>query len=326
MDKKKVILDCDPGIDDAFAILLAARHLDVLGVTTIGGNSPLENVTRNALKVLEVAGVANEVGVYPGHSCPMVAPLVTAPGVHGADGLGGACVPPPTHAAQNKHGVDFIVDTVMGTDDVTLIATGPLTNIAAAINREPRIVERVREICIMGGSVTLGNWTPVAEFNIYVDPEAAARVFQSGAHIKMCGLNLTRQCGFTPETVTRFRGIGTQAADFAARITDFGIKSSVARHQPPRAYMHDACAVAWEIDPTLITAAPMHIDVELAGTYTRGMTVCDYRHLCGTQPVVDVERAAQMEPQGAAPNAEAALDLDYDRFIDLVCATLAGHR
>ena len=326
MGAKKVILDCDPGIDDAFAIMLAVRHLDVLGITTIGGNSPLENVTRNALKVLEVCGRANEIGVYPGHSCPMVTPLITAPAVHGADGLGGACAPAPTHAAQDRHGVDFIVDTVMAIDDVTLIATGPLTNIAAAINRDPRIVERVREVCIMGGSATLGNWTPVAEFNIYVDPEAAQRVFQSGMHVKMCGLNLTRQCGFVPETVERFRAIGTQAADFAARITDFSIKAGVARNQPARAYMHDACAVAWEIDPTLITAAPMHVDVELAGTYTRGMTVCDYRHLCGTRPVVDIERTAQMEPQGAEPNAEVALDLDYDRFLDLVCATLADCR
>lgn len=326
MGTKKVILDCDPGIDDAFGIMLAVQHLDVLGITTIGGNSPLGNVTRNALKVLEVIGHADEIGVYPGHSRPMVAPLVTAPAVHGKDGLGGACVPVPTHESQHTHGVDFIVDTVMSTDDVTLIATGPLTNIAAALNREPRIVERVREVCIMGGSVTCGNWTPTAEFNIFVDPEAAARVFRSGMHVKMCGLNLTRQCGFTAETVERFRGIGTQTADFAARILDFAVNASVARGLPPRAYMHDACAVAWEIDPTLITAAPMHIDVELNGTYTRGMTVCDYRHLCGVQPGIDIERTPQTEPQGADVNAEAALDLDYDRFLGLVCDTLARSR
>ena len=139
-NKKKVILDCDPGHDDAFGIMLAVQHLDVLGITTIGGNCTLENVTRNAIKVLEVLGVADRIGVYPGHSCPMVAPLVTAPQFHGETGLDGPVLPEPTHAAQNKHAVDFIVDTVMSTDDVTLIATGPMTNIASAINREPRIL------------------------------------------------------------------------------------------------------------------------------------------------------------------------------------------
>ena len=137
-NKKKVILDCDPGHDDAFGIMLAVQHLDVLGITTIGGNCTLENVTRNAIKVLEVLGVADRIGVYPGHSCPMVAPLVTAPQFHGETGLDGPVLPEPTHAAQNKHAVDFIVDTVMSTDDVTLIATGPLTNIASAINRKAR--------------------------------------------------------------------------------------------------------------------------------------------------------------------------------------------
>ncbi len=135
-------------------------------------------------RCLRILGAADRIGVYPGHSCPMVAPLVTAPQFHGETGLDGPVLPEPTHAAQNKHAVDFIVDTVMSTDDVTLIATGPLTNIASAINREPRIVERVKELCIMGGSVTYGNWTPAAEFNIFVDPEAASRVFNSGMHVE----------------------------------------------------------------------------------------------------------------------------------------------
>ena len=222
-NKKKVILDCDPGHDDAFGIMLAVQHLDVLGITTIGGNCTLENVTRNAIKVLEVLGVADRIGVYPGHSCPMVAPLVTAPQFHGETGLDGPVLPEPTHAAQNKHAVDFIVDTVMSTDDVTLIATGPLTNIASAINREPRIVERVKELCIMGGSVTYGNWTPAAEFNIFVDPEAASRVFNSGMHVKMTGINLTRQCELTAKHVAKFREIGTKAANLAADLTDFFI-------------------------------------------------------------------------------------------------------
>lgn len=150
-NKKKVNLTAIPDTMTRSAFMLAVQHLDVLGITTIGGNCTLENVTRNAIKVLEVLGAADRIGVYPGHSCPMVAPLVTAPQFHGETGLDGPVLPEPTHAAQNKHAVDFIVDTVMSTDDVTLIATGPLTNIASAINREPRIVERVKELCIMAG-------------------------------------------------------------------------------------------------------------------------------------------------------------------------------
>lgn len=324
-NKKKVILDCDPGHDDAFGIMLAVQHLDVLGITTIGGNCTLENVTRNAIKVLEVLGVADRIGVYPGHSCPMVAPLVTAPQFHGETGLDGPVLPEPTHAAQNKHAVDFIVDTVMSTDDVTLIATGPLTNIASAINREPRIVERVKELCIMGGSVTYGNWTPAAEFNIFVDPEAASRVFNSGMHVKMTGINLTRQCELTAKHVAKFREIGTKAANLAADLTDFFIGACEEESELTGATMHDACAVAWVIDPSLITAVPMHIDIELHGALTRGMTVCDYRHLRGTVPAVDLERTPTMGYRGEEPNAEAALELDFPGFVDLLNSTLENY-
>lgn len=320
--KKKVILDCDPGHDDAFAMMLAVQHLDVLGITTIGGNCTLENVTRNAIKVLEVIGQADNIGVYPGHSGPLVMPLVTAPQFHGETGLDGPVLPEPTHAPQNKHAVDFIVDTVMSTDDVTLIATGPLTNIAAAINREPRIVDRLREICIMGGSVTFGNWTPAAEFNIYVDPEAAYRVFNSGLHVKMTGINLTRQCCLTEKHIAAFREIGTKAANFAADLTEYFLKTCEDETQLTGATIHDACAAAWIINPDLIKSAPMHINIELKGELTRGMTVCDYRHLRGIDPAVDIERKPQMGFRGEEPNAEAALELDFPGFVDLLYTTL----
>ena len=225
--------------------MLAVQHLDVLGITTIGGNCTLENVTRNAIKTLEVLGKADEIGVYAGHSCPMAVPLVTAPNFHGETGLDGPVLPEPTHTAREQHAVDFIVDTVMANDDVTIIATGPLTNVAAALNREPRIAERVSEICIMGGSVTFGNWTPAAEFNIFVDPEAAYRVFNCGAHVKMTGINLTRQCCIGIEHMEEFRKIGTKAANFAADLTDFFIQQDIKEGEPPIACMHDACAVAW---------------------------------------------------------------------------------
>ena len=325
MEKKKVILDCDPGHDDAFAIMLAVQHLDVLGITTIGGNCTLDNVTRNAIKTLEVLGKAGEIGVYRGHDRPLAVPLITAPQFHGETGLDGPVLPEPTHQARNQHAVDFIVDTVMANDDVTIIATGPLTNVAAALNREPRIAERVSEICIMGGSVTFGNWTPAAEFNIYVDPEAAYRVFNCGAHVKMTGINLTRQCCIGIEHMEKFRKIGTKASAFAADLTDFFIQQDIKCGEPPIACTHDACAAAWIIDPTLIVAAPMHIDVELNGSLTRGMTVCYYRHLRGVESNVDIERTAQMSYRGKCPNAEGALELDFGRFMDLLYKTLADY-
>lgn len=318
---KKVILDCDPGHDDAFGILLALQHLDVLGITTIGGNCTLENVTRNALKVLEVLE-RPDVPVYAGHAVPLVAPLVTAPQFHGKTGMDGPVLPEPKIKAQNEHAVDFIVDTVMHTDDVTIIATGPLTNIASALNREPRIAERIKEISIMGGSVTFGNWTPVAEFNIFVDPEAAYKVFNSGVRIKMSGINLTRQCCLTYEHVQKFREIGTKAAVFAAELTEFFIGTTKQSASLSGANMHDACAVAWVIDSSLIRSAEMRIDIELKGEYTRGMTVCDCRHLRGTDPAVDLCRVPTMAVRGRRPNAEAGLELDFPRFLELLYGTL----
>lgn len=321
---RKIILDCDPGHDDAFGILLALKHLDVLGITTIGGNCSLENVSKNALKVLEVLDRTN-IPVYKGHECPMVAPLVTAPQFHGESGMDGPILPEPVIKCQDKHAVDFIVETVMSTDDVTLIATGPLTNIAAAINREPQITDRVKEVSIMGGSVTFGNWTPAAEFNIFVDPEAASRVFYSGIHVKMCGINLTRQCLLTMEHVNEFKKIGNRAAGLAADLTEFFIDATEKNASLAGANMHDACAVAWIIDPNLIKGAPMHITVELKGEFTRGMTVCDYRHLRGSNPQIDLHREPTMEWRGETPNAEAGLELDFEGFMDLLYSTLRSY-
>lgn len=321
---KKVILDCDPGHDDAFAIMLAAQHLDLLGVTTIGGNCSLEHVTANALKTLEVIG-RSEIPVYPGHSRPLVAPLVTAPQFHGESGMDGPVLPEPKARAQSKHAVDYIVETVLATDDVTLIATGPLTNIAAAINRDSRIVERVTELCIMGGSVTYGNWTPTAEFNIFVDPEAASRVFSSGLHIKMCGLNLTRQCFLTETHVDEFRRIGTNAANFAADLTAFFMDATEKNAHLAGANIHDACAAAWIIDPALIKSVPMHVTVELDGTHTRGMTVCDSRHLRGSLPEIDYHRKPTMEFRGSMPNADVGMELDLQGFMKLLHNTLRAY-
>lgn len=321
---QKIILDCDPGHDDAFAIMLAAQYLDVLGITTIGGNGFLENVTTNALKVLEVIE-REDIPVYKGHAGPLVNPLVTAPEFHGESGMDGPVLPEPKIKSQHKHAVDFIVETVLANKDITIIATGPLTNVASAINKNPDIVKNIKEICIMGGSVTFGNWTPAAEFNIFVDPEAASIVFNSGALVKMTGVNLTRQCLITEKEMFKFREIGTKAANFAADLVDYFIQACYDTADIKGANLHDACAVAWIINPDLIKSVPMHIDVELNGKLTRGMTVCDYRHLRGSDPKVDLHREPTMKFRGAQPNAIGALELDFDGFLALLYSTLKSY-
>jgi pyrimidine-specific ribonucleoside hydrolase len=322
--KKKIILDCDPGHDDAFAIMLAVRHLDVLGITTIGGNCNLENVTTNALKILELIE-RPDIPVYKGHSCPMVAPLVTAPQFHGETGLDGPVLPAPQIQAKSQHGVDFIIDTIRSTEDVTLVATGPLTNIAAAINRAPDIVNRIKEISLMGGSVTFGNWTPSAEFNIFVDPEAAYRVFNSGVHIKMSGINLTRQCTIMIKELEEIKKIPTRTAAVAVDLINFFMGASAKSANLTEAALHDACAVTWLIDPALIRGVPMFITVELKGEFTRGMTVCDYRHLRGPLPHIDLYREPTMPFRGEKPNAEAGLELNLEGFMRLLCDTLRAY-
>jgi len=320
---KKVILDCDPGHDDAFAIMLTTKHLDLLGVTTVSGNCTIENATRNALKVLEVIE-RTDIPVYRGYSTPLVKKLETSPDFHGENGMEGPELPKPGIRAKKEHAVNFIVETVMNNEDITLIATGPLTNIAGAINKEPKVVDRVNEIYIMGGSVTFGNRTPVAEFNIFVDPEAASRVFNSGVLVKMTGINLTRQCLITETEKVEFREIGNDAGIFAAELLDFFIESH-SKVDIPGAILHDACAVTWLINPDLISSAPMHIDVELSGDLTRGMTVCDYRHLRTSDPGVDLNRTPTMDFRGKKPNAEAALELDFEGFLSLVKETLSSY-
>ncbi len=318
---KKVILDCDPGHDDAFAMMLAMKHLDVLGVTTVGGNQLLEKVTTNALKVLEVTGMTG-IPVFSGNSGPMVTKLVTAPMFHGESGLDGPVLPHPTIQAQKLHAVDFIIDTVMSTDDVTLIATGPLTNIASAIHREPRIVDRVAELSIMGGSVTFGNWTPAAEFNIFVDPEAAYKVFNSGLHVKMSGLNLTRQAFVTLKEVEIIQSFGTRVGQFCVDLLLFFIGSSNQIAKLGGTNLHDACAVAWIINPELVKGVDAHVNVELRGELTRGMTVCDYRHVRSHLPEIDLSRVPTMEPRGEKPNSEIGLELDIDNFFNLLYDTI----
>lgn len=315
----KVIIDCDPGHDDALAILLAAKHLEVVGLTTVGGNQDLEKVTTNALKIVEFAGLTH-LPVAKGMGHPLIQPPRHAAQVHGETGMDGPTLPAPTTPLHPQHGVDFIIDTVMSTADVTLIPTGPLTNIAAALRREPRIAGRIPEISLMGGSLTFGNATPAAEFNIYVDPEAAHIVFTSGIPIKMAGLNLTRQANATDAEIARIRALGNRTGQIVAQLLEF-YKGTLKRiYGVEGGSLHDPCAVAPLIDPTLIEFQPMHVAIELKGQHTYGMTLCDYRHLHGP--------SEELVPSGAKPlgepaNAQVGLKLDTPRFFDLLIETLA---
>lgn len=327
MEKQKIILDCDPGHDDAFAIMLAAQHLDVLGVTTVGGNGILENTTRNALQVLDVIG-RSDIKVYAGHAGPCTKPLVIADNVHGVSAMDGPQLPPPSKSAEAKHAVDFIVDTVMNTENVVLIATGPLTNIASALNREPRIAQKAKALYIMGGGAYCGNWTATAEFNIVVDVEAAYKVFHSGMPIYMSGVNLTRQCPVLSENVEKMRSLGNKAGKFAAELLDFFGKGG-------DAHLHDACAVAWLIDPSIVTSAFLHVDIELTGTLTRGMTVTDLRPLQGSRPEADIDLSATKRwddaPEGSPfrsmmPNTHVGIRLDFEKFNVLLLETLRNYK
>ena len=286
-NKRKVIIDCDLSHDDAFALMLGIQHLDVLGITTAGGSCGLEKVTNNALKILEVIE-RTDIPVYPGHA------------------------------------MDFIIETLKSTDNVTLMPTGPLTNIASALNKAPEIANKIKEICLMGGAVTSENWTLAAELNIFMDPEAAHRVFNSGIPLKMAGINFTRQCAVFVTHRDQILKIPTRTAKFAAELINFFMDASKAASLPA-ATLHDACAAAWLIRPELVISAPMHITVELEGEYTRGMTVRDYCNLRCKTPEIDLNNQQTMYYYGKIPNAESALRLDFPGFWDLLCETLRNY-
>lgn len=317
---RKIIIDCDPGHDDALAILLAGKHLDVLGITTVGGNQSLEKVTTNALKVVEFAGLTH-IPVAKGIGHPLVKQPLYAPEVHGETGMDGPDLPEPTTALADRHAVDFIIDTVMAVDGVTLVPVGPLTNVATALRREPKIASRIAEISLMGGGLTSGNSTATAEFNIYVDPEAAHIVFTSGIPLKMCGLNLTRQANATDVEIERIRGLGNRVGQTVAEMLTFYKNTLSEVFGLTGGSLHDPCAVAALIDPTLIDFEPMHVAVELKGEHTYGMTVCDHRHLRSVGSAFETVG----KRKGNSPNAEVALRIDVARFFDLLIDTLGQY-
>ncbi|MFE0018098.1 nucleoside hydrolase [Mesorhizobium sp. NPDC059054] len=279
-DKRKIIIDTDPGQDDAVAILLAlaSPELDVIGITAVAGNVPLRLTEKNALKICELAG-RRDIKVYSGAIRPLVRQLVTAEHVHGKTGLDGPDLPEPTMKLQEQHAVDFIVETLMREEpgSVTLCPLGPLTNIALALVREPRIATRIKEIVLMGGGFFEGgNVTPAAEFNIYVDPHAADVVFHSGVPIVVMPLDVTHKALTTAKRVEAFRAMGSKVGDATAALLDFFERFDEEKYGTDGGPLHDPCVIAYLLKPDLFKGRHCNVSVETASDLTMGMTVIDW--------------------------------------------------
>ncbi|MCB9393059.1 MAG: nucleoside hydrolase [Acidimicrobiaceae bacterium] len=275
--RPRVLIDCDPGHDDAIAIVVAARHTELLGITTVAGNAPLDRTTRNALIVRDLLGI--DVEVHSGADRPLVAPPVHADYVHGESGMDGADLPEPVRPADGADAVAFIIDTCRANEGTWLVPTGPLTNVALALRAAPDLADRVAGISLMGGG-TFGNRTASAEFNVWCDPEAAATVFGFRGPLVMSGLHLTHGFQATPERIARVRRIPGRLAAVLADLFDFFSGTYVSRHDGLLgAPVHDPCAVLALTHPELFEASDAHVAIELRGEFTRGMTVVDRRRL-----------------------------------------------
>ena len=282
--RPRILLDCDPGHDDAVAIIAAARHADLIGITTVAGNAPLERTTHNARVMRDLLGL--EVPVHSGSPRPLVAEPSFGAFVHGESGLDGADLPAPTTPLDGSDAVSFVVDTCRAIDDVWLVPVGPLTNIALALRAAPDLVDRIAGISLMGGG-SFGNRTPLAEFNIWADPEAAAIVFASGAPLTMAGLDLTHQFQATPERIEQIRAIDGRLAAVLADLFGFFSDNYLARHDAGSmlgAAIHDPLAVLALTHPDLFDRTERHVAIETTGRLTRGTTVIDARHIVEREP------------------------------------------
>ena len=304
----KIILDCDPGHDDAIALLLAHGNpeIELVGVTTVMGNQTIEKVTRNALAVARVAGITG-VPFAKGAHRPLVRTIEVAESIHGESGLDGPVLPDAEIELDPRHAVDFIIDTVMASEpgQITLVPTGALTNIAMAVRKEPRIASRVKQVVLMGGGFHVGNWSATSEFNIVIDPEAAHIVFNESWPLTMVGLDLTHEALATPDVAAAIAAVDTAPARFVGELLEFfgeTYKDEQGFDYPP---VHDPCAVAFVIDPTVMETVRVPLDVELTGTLTLGMTVADFR-----------------APAPADCTTHVARNLDHAKFWALVVDAL----
>ncbi len=305
--KHKIILDCDPGHDDAIAILLAGHHpeIDLRAITTVAGNQSVEKTTRNALKVCSLANI-RQVPIAMGMDRPLLRPARHAPDIHGESGMDGPHIPESDIELDPRHAVDLLIELLLNSDgDITLVPTGPLTNIAAALRREPAIVPKIAAISLMGGAIGIGNVTPGAEFNIHTDPEAAEIVFGCGRPITMVPLEVTHQALATSEVTARLRAAQRSVATFAADLLVFFAGTYRNVFGFPAAPVHDPCAVAAVIDPSILRAHTMRVEIETTGIWTAGRTVCDVYGKFGKQP-----------------NARVGYALEVERFWDMVIDTI----
>jgi len=311
MAPRKIIIDTDPGQDDAVAILLALAspdEINVLGVTAVAGNVPLPLTQKNARIVCELAGKPDTL-VFAGCDAPLVRKLVTAEHVHGKTGLDGPQMSDPTMPLQDQHAVEYIIETLRAHDagTITLCPLGPLTNIATAFKNAPDIIEKVQEIVLMGGAYfQVGNITPAAEFNIYVDPEAAKIVFDSGVPIVVMPLDVTHKALTTRARVEAFRALGTKVGDMVAAWTDFFERFDKEKYGSEGAPLHDPCVIAYLIQPDLFTGRHVNVEIETVSELTLGMTVADWWRVTDR-----------------APNAMFMGDLDSDGFFALLADRLA---
>jgi pyrimidine-specific ribonucleoside hydrolase len=303
-----ILLDCDPGHDDAIALLLAlaSPELDLLGVTTVAGNQTLEKTTANALRVLELVG-RGDVPVAAGADRPLARELFIAAYVHGETGMDGPALPEPQGAPVEEHAVDFLAGRILGSDrPVTLVPVGPLTNVALLLARYPEAAGNVERIVLMGGAVAEGNVTPAAEFNIYVDPEAAWRVFTSGLPVTMIGLDVTHRALMTAAHVGRLRGAG-EVGRFVAELYDFFVGYHLRTYGHEGAPIHDAVAVAQVLRPGIVETLHRHVDVDCESSLCRGRTVVDLWHRTGEEP-----------------NADVGVGIDAEGFLELLCERIAS--
>jgi purine nucleosidase len=308
---RKIIIDTDPGQDDAVAILLALAspaEVEVLGITAVAGNVPLPLTQKNARIICELAGKP-DTKVFAGCDAPLQRKLVTAEHVHGKTGLDGPAMTDPVMPLQARHAVDFIIDTLRAepAGTVTLCPLGPLTNIAAAILKAPDIIPRIQEIVLMGGAYfEVGNITPTAEFNIYVDPEAADIVFKSGAKLIVMPLDVTHKALTTRPRIEAFRALGTPVGRCVAEWTDYFERFDMGKYGSEGAPLHDPCVTAYLIRPDLFSGRFINVAIETKGEFTLGMTVADWWGV-----------------SGRVPNAQFMGDIDADGFFTLLTDRLA---
>ncbi len=285
---KKIIIDTDPGQDDAVAILLAlaSPELEILGITTVAGNVPLNLTTKNALIITEIAG-REDINVYAGCDSPLSRPLITAENVHGATGLDGPELINPTKKVKEDHAVDFIIKTLRDhtPNTVTLCPLGPLTNIATAFKKAPDIISKVKQVVLMGGAYfEVGNVTPTAEFNIFVDPEAASYVFNLGLDLVIMPLDVTHKALTTPERIDKFSKLNTKCGTFVAEMTAFFERFDKDKYGTEGAPLHDPCVIAYLLDPEIFSGRRINVEIETDSELTLGMTVADWWGVTNKEP------------------------------------------